>query len=366
MAAPAFTVEIGWTSSLASKIVFGQSYWALNTGAATYSVSNIARTSNVATITTSSAHGYSTGNVVNVSGITADATFNAGYVSITVTTTTAFTYANTGSNVSSTGVSAGSVTLTSNVTATGLFSNTFSQAYSGPYDDVTSYVESVKIKRGRDDLLTYMQAGTCELTLCNPTDQLYFNPAAAGAATTGPNTQSPGIVPMRPVRVSATPTGGTKTAIWQGFIRDASYQVDGVVGKLQLTCVDLMMWLARVKPQDVATVTGYGVITKSLTSNVATLTTSTAHPFAVGNVVIVSGVDSTFNGTVTVTAVTSTTISYAVTAANVAATSSSGSIVSRQADSSGSTTATTTAVSKIGSGGYYSTNVGSLGNWVAS
>jgi hypothetical protein len=366
MAAPTFTVEIGWTSSLASKIVFGQSYWALNTGAATFSVSNIARTSNVATITTSSAHGYSTGNVVNVSGITADTTFNAGYVSITVTTTTAFTFANTGSNVSSTGVSAGSVTLTSNVTATGLLSNTFSQAYSGPYDDVTAYVESVHIKRGRDDLLTYMQASTCDLVLCNPTDQLYFNPAAAGAATTGPNTQTPGIVPMRPVRISATPTNGTKKAIWQGFIRDASYQVDGVVGKLSLTCIDLMMWLARVKPQDVSTISGYVVTNKALTSNVATLTTATAHPFAIGDVVLVAGVDSTFNGSVKITAVTATTISYAVTAANVASVSSSGTIAGQQADTSGSTTATTVNVSNIGARGVYGNSVSSLGNWVAS
>jgi hypothetical protein len=59
------------------------------------------------------------------------------------------------------------------------------------------------------------------------------------------------------------------------------------------------------------------VTNKALTSNVATLTTADAHTYSVGDVVVITGVDATFNGTVVVTAVTSTTFSYAKTAANV-------------------------------------------------
>ena len=60
---------------------------------------------------------------------------------------------------------------------------------------------------------------------------------------------------------------------------------------------------------------------KALTSNVATLTTSAAHNFCTGMEVTVSGVDATFNGTYTITAVpTSTTFTYAKTASNVAST----------------------------------------------
>lgn len=67
------------------------------------------------------------------------------------------------------------------------------------------------------------------------------------------------------------------------------------------------------------------VSNKALTSNVATLTTSAAHGFQVGDMVVVAGVDSTFNGTHTVTAVGSaTTFSYAVTATNVTPTASGG------------------------------------------
>ena len=60
------------------------------------------------------------------------------------------------------------------------------------------------------------------------------------------------------------------------------------------------------------------VSNKELTTNVATLTTSAAHGFAVGDIVGVSGVDSTFDGEFTVVAVpTTTTFTYAKTASNV-------------------------------------------------
>lgn len=61
------------------------------------------------------------------------------------------------------------------------------------------------------------------------------------------------------------------------------------------------------------------VSNKALTSNVATLTTSTAHGYEVGETVTVAGVTGTgFNGTFVITAVpTSSTFSYASTAANV-------------------------------------------------
>ena len=60
---------------------------------------------------------------------------------------------------------------------------------------------------------------------------------------------------------------------------------------------------------------------KSLTSNIATLTTSAAHNFEVGETVVVADVDATFDGTYTITAVPSTTqFRYAKTAANVAST----------------------------------------------
>ena len=64
-----------------------------------------------------------------------------------------------------------------------------------------------------------------------------------------------------------------------------------------------------------------GTITnKELTSNVATLTTASAHGLAVNDSIWVEGVDSTFNGPYTVTAATTTTFSYTKAATNVAST----------------------------------------------
>lgn len=64
-----------------------------------------------------------------------------------------------------------------------------------------------------------------------------------------------------------------------------------------------------------------GTITnKALTSNVATLTTASAHGLTTGDSIWVEGVDSTFNGPHTVTSATTTTFTYAQTAANVTST----------------------------------------------
>ena len=91
------------------------------------------------------------------------------------------------------------------------------------------------------------------------------------------------------------------------------------------------------------------VTNKALTSNVATLTTGSAHGFEVGQSVTVTGVDSTFNGTYTVTAVpTTTTFRYAKTATDVTsvAVSPAGSVLRNRGylavsdfDSQGSTSA---------------------------
>lgn len=69
------------------------------------------------------------------------------------------------------------------------------------------------------------------------------------------------------------------------------------------------------------------VTNKALTSNVATITTSAAHGIFVGETIKVTGVDATFNGTHVVTAVTSTTISYAKTASNVTSAAVSDGVV---------------------------------------
>ena len=71
--------------------------------AITVSINNKALTTNVATLTTTAAHGLSVGMQITISGV--DATFNGEYRITGVPTTTTFTYAKTASNVASTAVS---------------------------------------------------------------------------------------------------------------------------------------------------------------------------------------------------------------------------------------------------------------------
>ena len=69
----------------------------------TASVSQKSLTSNVATLTTSSAHGLFSGDSVTVSGV--DGTFNGTYTITSTPSNVAFTYAKTASNVGNTAVS---------------------------------------------------------------------------------------------------------------------------------------------------------------------------------------------------------------------------------------------------------------------
>jgi hypothetical protein len=71
--------------------------------AITVSINNKALTSNVATLTTTAAHGLCTGMVITITGV--DATFNGEYTITGVPTTTTFTYAKTNTNVPSAAVS---------------------------------------------------------------------------------------------------------------------------------------------------------------------------------------------------------------------------------------------------------------------
>jgi hypothetical protein len=71
--------------------------------AITVSISNKALTTNVATLTTTVAHGLSTGMQITITGV--DATFNGEYRITSVPTTTTFTYAKVAANVTSTAVS---------------------------------------------------------------------------------------------------------------------------------------------------------------------------------------------------------------------------------------------------------------------
>ncbi len=102
----------------------------------------------------------------------------------------------------------------------------------------------------------------------------------------------------------------------------------GVTGRYTTSCA-FVDGTDRIVFASQSLTKGTQITNKQLTSNVATLTTSTAHGLSVGDEVWIQGVDSTFNsssGTYTLTAVTTYTLSYAKTAGNVASTAVSSSL----------------------------------------
>jgi hypothetical protein len=107
---------------------------------------------------------------------------------------------------------------------------------------------------------------------------------------------------------------------WKQLTNTGSSTYNEFYGCLMLDGYDI----DKIYPTITATVTN-----KALTSNVATLTTSAAHGLAVGMEIVVAGVDATFNGTYTIATVpTTTTLTYAKTAADVPSAAATGTITS--------------------------------------
>jgi len=82
----------------------------LNSATTSKTVSNVALTSNIATITTSAAHGLSVGQPVTISALSAGTAINGSYTVASVPTTTTFTVAKTNANIVSTAAT-GTVTI---------------------------------------------------------------------------------------------------------------------------------------------------------------------------------------------------------------------------------------------------------------
>ena len=246
MPVPTWKVEIGWGSQIAGVLVFGFSEFKTPT---TFTVTNKALTTNVATIT-APGHSVVAGDTIAVTGI--DATFNTTGALVTSVTSTTILYPKVAADVVSI-ASAGSVGV---VKTADTFANAFTNFFTGAYDDVTADVQSIKIRRGRDDILSQINAGTCELEMQRPTDRPYWNPANTTSNLNALNV--PGFVPMRPVRVTATYSSTTYGLFW-GFLRSAKFDYE--TGICRLSCVDLFVFLQRTAVLDPALSTTQGAST---------------------------------------------------------------------------------------------------------
>lgn len=141
--------------------------------------------------------------------------------------------------------------------------------------------------------ITYAQDWTQATSLSR---YLYANEGQTVAARFRPRT---GIGPAFTANITITPG-----------------QIGGAVNAVSEATVTL--------GSDKPVLAAFNITNKALASNVATLTTASAHGYLVGDSVVVSGVDTTFDGVYTLTAVTSNTFSYAKTAANVTSTAATG------------------------------------------
>jgi hypothetical protein len=110
-------------------------------------------------------------------------------------------------------------------------------AFAGAHDDVTAAVMKVSTKRGRDDQLDPMQAGSCTIVLTDPDGT--YNPRNDSSSLAGQ------LLPMRPVRVRAT-FGGTTYGIFLGFVRSIEY--DPQARQATINAVDAFIWMNRARP----------------------------------------------------------------------------------------------------------------------
>lgn len=137
-----------------------------------------------------------------------------------------------------------------------------------------------------------------------------FTFSYAKTATNVTSAAATGSVVKSELSVGQQLSGGSNGVTADSYANILS-SLDGVDGPLVLNWANSAGYLSAA------------VTFKALNTNVATLT-APGHQFLVGDTVVVSGVDATFNGTHTITAVQNTTapytFSYAKTASNVSST----------------------------------------------
>ena len=135
------------------------------------------------------------------------------------------------------------------------------------FTDVTSYVQSVNINRGRSRDINSFVAGTASIVLDNSTDGR-FNPANAS----GP--YYPGIEPLMEVIVDCLVAGESDyTVLYTGLVTDWQVQYpDKTTSKVQVSCSDQFLRLANVEVNSLSvSSTDSGSMISSILSNAQVL-----------------------------------------------------------------------------------------------
>lgn len=124
----------------------------------TVSINNKALTSNVATLTTTAAHGLQTGMIIVITGV--DSTFNGTYKITGTPSTTTFTYAKTASNVTSTAVSPVGTGTSNVIHFVDYNAGTDAPVYGICDDGVTAYWVTNRVQGGANKIHVFKKALT--------------------------------------------------------------------------------------------------------------------------------------------------------------------------------------------------------------
>jgi uncharacterized repeat protein (TIGR02543 family) len=253
-------------------------------------ISRRALASNVATLTTSAAHNLKVGERVIIAAVAA--AFNGTYTVTSVPSSTTFTYATSGQ--------ADVVSVTSTGSAT--LSRTCS---------VVSPATSCVIT-GLTNGTTYQFAATATNATGTSASSTKVSGLPTGVAVTYNTSSNSGIIGTSGSTTTSSATFNKGSSLTLPVASRTGYEFSGWFSAA--TSGTLVGGPGgNYSPSLTASVT-----TRSLTSNVVTLTTSSPHGFVVGMTVSVININSTFNGSYTITSVpTTTTFTYAKTATNV-------------------------------------------------
>jgi hypothetical protein len=269
----------------------------------TKTITNKALTSNVATLTTGTAHGITVGAKAVITGV--GAPFDGTYYVTAVPTTTTFRYAKTNANVTSAAVSpVGSVT--------------FNGGGQGNLVFATG-------DKGTENKIIFaaggFATGDTQMEITPGVNVHLEIPTPSTSPTTGALTIVGGVGVQGDMNIAGNVAivgtisfGGSGTTV-----TTANLAVDAPIIFSGTGNTDDLIDLGQVGEFTVAISNVVASVSnKALTSNIATLTTAAAHGFSVGQVVVITGVDATFNGTFTISgAPSATTFTYSKESTNV-------------------------------------------------
>lgn len=265
--------------------------------------------SNVATLTTNVAHGFTSGQSVTITNV--DATFNGTFTIASIPTTTSFTYSLITANVAtaSAGSSAQIISYKALASNVATLTTVAAHGYSVGQDVTILGVDSTF--NGTYRIVSTPTTTTFTYTLVGSYANVSIVPATTGSAvviTTKALTSNVATI------TTATAHGLT-TGQYVGIQNvDATFNGVWLLASASGTTFTFAVTAANVASQEAGVLTGTNILTKDLTGTVATISTYAPHGLNVGDTVVIAGVDVNFNGTWVVTAIPTTySFSYTVT-----------------------------------------------------